>query len=490
MSAVPRPDCPLYDVVVVGSGSAGGIVAARLSEDADCRVLLVEAGPDFPLEAEQPPGFLAGGSVYAPGFVGAGPPTPDVDWSYWSEPLPRSGRRLRLPRGKLVGGSSMTNGCVAVRGRPSDFDGWAERGAPGWSWAEVLPYVELVEREIPIMTYPRELWMPIHEAFASAALELGLRWHDDLNAPDAWDDVVGPWPRNRRNEVRQGTLVTYIRAARPRANFEILDRTLVDSVVLEGDRAVGVRCPDTQGVRREIRASRVVLSAGAYGTPPILLRSGIGPASELAEFGIPCAVDLPVGRGLLEHPGMMFRIGLDPAVARMGWPVLAAIGRGPGWWANPVALDGEAGLAAILFNLAVCDEPRGSIRLASRDPQAPPLIDHHYSDMLGRFDECRGAFDAILATAPFRAADARDFDAELPFAERVEQFLVTGSHPVGGCAIGAVVDPELNVLGVEGLTVADASVLPRNVSNNTNLTCFMVGERAAAFLRGGGGRDG
>jgi choline dehydrogenase len=326
------------DVVVVGGGAGGGVAAARLSEHTGLRVVLLEAGPDFPDELQAPPAFFTGGNSFGEHFAGAGAPTPELDWGYVSEPL-RNGRAVRLDRGRLVGGSTMINGCIAVRARPSDFEDWVERGALGWGWQDVEPFYELVEREIAIKTYPEETWMPIQRLCLEAFVELGYRFEPDLNGPGAWDGVVGPWPQNRRNEIRLGTLVTYIRAARTRSNFTVIGDATVDRVLFDGDRVVGVRYVDANSGPQEIAVENVVLAGGAYGSPSILLRSGIGPADELRQLGISVKADLPTGRRLMDHPGTMFPFEAPPELARMIGPGNAVVARGRGWWGAPHATD-------------------------------------------------------------------------------------------------------------------------------------------------------
>ncbi|MEZ5099918.1 MAG: GMC family oxidoreductase [Thermoleophilia bacterium] len=478
-----------FDVVVCGAGAAGAAAASRLSDDASRTVLLLDAGPDYPDELESPPGFLTGGNILGHNFAGVAAPTPDTDWNYWSPPL-RDGRRVHHKRGKLVGGSTMINGTIGVRGAPVDFDRWQEHGAPGWAWADVKPYVERVETVVPLKRYREERWLPFAKAFKEAFLELGYRWVPDMNGEDAWDGVVGPWPQNRRSEIRMGTLTTYVRRARPRPNFEVRGNALVDRVLLDGGRAVGVRYVDRDGSVVDVEAGEVVVAGGAYGSPSVLLRSGIGPEDELRALGIEPVRNLPVGRGMMEHPQCLFTLRTPPELAEMGnpsWPV-AARAEGNHWWSFPLALDEDEGICAMAFGIAE-DHNDGTVRLASPDPADAPIIDHRLQDVIDsppvQFQHAWSTFRAVVESKAMRSRGVTSPDLERSLEEILQEGMHTGFHPAGGCPIGRVVDEELRVHGIEGLRVADASVFPRHTLNNPNLTCMMLGERVATMIAGG-----
>ncbi len=499
-----------FDVIVVGAGSAGGVAAARLSGEPARRVLLLEAGPDFPDEAKQLPLFAVSGENHwqVPGL-------PEFDWGFEDRDLAgrRGGRPLHLPRGKLVGGTSMINSTIAARPAPFDLDTWADMGNPGWDWASLMPHFIAHETDrdfgdepihgdagpIIIQRYREESWAPVNRVFAEGCAALGIRHAPDLNGLEAHADAFGAMPHNRFKEVRLGTLVTFLRAARARSNLTIRGNALVDRVQIEGGRATGVVWRDATGTAHKAAAPVIVVSAGVYNTPAILQRSGIGPAALLREHGIDVVADLPVGRGLTDHPGIAFMFRADGIAGTTGrffaanWRGPAVDGPEPEWQTHPFPADEEDGLCGLWAYLCR-QESRGSVAIESRDPTVPPLIDHDYlaadADVT-MFTHAWEAARELMATAPFRRCGARWLDPDPDIRTHLLSNMGPAHHQSGTCAMGPdaavnVVGPDLRVHGVDGLMVADSSVFPRTIMHNTNLTCYVVGEVVARRLIGAG----
>jgi choline dehydrogenase len=485
------------------------VVASRLSEDESRRVLLLDAGPDFPDEEEVLPLFAVSGEH---SWLVAG--VPELDWRYWNTDGAgaTSGHRVRLARGKLVGGTSMVNATIAARGAPYDYDRWERMGNPGWAWDDLLPYFIRIENDldfgdqpihgsngpIRVQRYKPETWAAVNHAFYEGCTQLGLHEAPDLNALDAHENVVGAMAHNRFNEIRQGTLVTYIRAARKRPNFTVRGDATVDRVLLDGTRATGVRYLDATGTAVEVSADVVVVSAGVYGSPAILQRSGIGPAEVLRSLGIQPVVNLPVGCHLLDHPGcaVLFRA---PALSGATGRLFATNARGPNnsdgemdWQVHPFPTGHETGMAGLWIYLPRMDA-EGVVQITGADPTAAPLIDHRYNTLesdIQRFERAWEFCLELLHTPAFAAHGAKSIHDGKTVREVLRGGIASANHQVGTCKMGkaddptAVVDHNLRVHGVDNLLVADASIYPDNIMHNTNFTCMVIGEIAADLLRG------
>ena len=491
------------DVVVVGAGTAGCVVAARLSAAVDHRVTLFEAGPDH-TEAELPADV-----------ADASRPTVGHDWGFTAEDDGQRGE-TPLPRAKLVGGCSATNAVFFLRGWPHDYDAWAAAGNPGWGYEELLPVLRAIETDadfagpehgadgpVPVSRIATDDLPPWPRAFLDAAVAGGHRAVGDHNALGAVG--VGPLPRNVSDGTRMSTALTHLAPARGR--LEVRAGATVDRIVHRSGRVGGVRLLDGD----ELAADVVVLCSGTYGTPGILLRSGIGPGAELERLGLRCAVELPgVGANLVDHPLVAIDLPATPGHTGPAFPVLlsmrssAAVADPPdlhlfpaGPFDDPTAPSGAT--FAILTGL-LAPRSRGSVRLRSADPSDPPRIDPAHlrepEDLLRMLAGLREA-RRIAATPPLaellpgpevHPGAAVDDDAGL--ADWLRRHVGSYHHPVGTCAMGtdptsgAVVDHDGAVHGMANLRVADASVMPTIPSANTNLTTIVVAERLAdRFLR-------
>jgi choline dehydrogenase len=493
-----------YDVIVVGGGAAGCVVAARLSEDGTRRVLLLEAGPDY--RTEIPVDVRDGWR-----------PTTSHDWGYIAEP-DEAGVARALPRGKLLGGCSSTNATFALRGHPADYDAWARAGNHGWSFEEVLPFFVRLESDadfggmpwhgddgpLPIRRYGGHELTDVALAGLAALEKAGCGRVPDANAPGAVG--VAATPMNTRDGERVSTAIAYLPAGRPWPNLTVRCGTEAAGLLVERGHVTGVRLANGG----EIRAARVILCAGAYGTPALLMRSGIGPAGHLRQFGIPVVADLPgVGANLADHPAVSVDLGYDPPVRPAPVFQVAATlhsedadGNGPpdlqclvgGPFANRSCGSFFLGVALL--------KPwsRGTVRLRSADPSAAPRIDLGYfrepADLdrlaagLGRVRESATAAAIAELSGGVELAPGRDVANGDPqgLREWIRRNAWTYHHPVGTCAMGpapdsgAVVDASGEVHGVSGLSVADASVMPDIPSANTHIPTVMIAERIASLL--------
>jgi choline dehydrogenase-like flavoprotein len=492
------------DVIVVGGGAAGCVVAARLSEDPACEVLLIEAGPD--LRGAMPEDIRSGWR-----------PTRSFDWGLASEP-DAAGVSRPLPRGKLLGGCSSTNATFALRGSPHDYDRWALAGAQGWAFSEVLPYFVRVERDLdfgdaawhgdsgplPIRRYGATEMTDVSEAALAALVDSGFPPVPDHNAPGAVG--AGPLPVNCLGGMRVSAALAFLPEHGARPNLRILGDGPAASVVLDGLRAAGVRMASGETVRAE----RIVLCAGTYGTPPLLLRSGIGDPDALGRLGIRGRIDLPgVGRGLIDHPGIAISVPVVREPPPLPVHQVVATARSSRAGADdppdlqvfpfgPYPSEAEAGPLMFVAAALLTPRSRGAVELRSADPGDPPRITLGYFDEPEDLDRLMEGLERAEAIARHpalgRLTPAGGDGATVPplgvFERRgwIRAHAWTYHHPVGTCAMGreddprAVVDPGGRVIGIESLTVADASIMPDIPSANTHLPTLMIAERVAEGL--------
>ncbi|WP_425839979.1 GMC family oxidoreductase [Streptomyces fractus] len=497
-----------FDYVVVGGGSAGCVVAARLSEDPDVSVLLIEAGGDERRPDVETPALWSN-------LLGT-----DADWAYETVRQPGTGRAHAAPRGRVLGGSGSINCMAHLRGHRLDFDEWASLGAKGWAYDDVLPYFMRSEdvpdgdrsyRGLGGPLHPRPSAAPgrIGEAFLEGAVSLGHQRVSDLNAAEMLG--IGETDALVREGRRESTASAFLRPAMTRPNLTVLTDALASRLIVEYGRCTGVDYEHGGVSGRARAAAEVVLCAGAVGSPRLLMLSGLGPTEELARAGIIPQVDLPeVGRNLQDHillTGIRYRAdrpltesddGGDPTLfVRTGSPA-----RGPDLhltvmvgdysmpWQEPV----EHGFTFLIGHMR--PRSRGTIRLRSADPAAAPLIDPAYLDDpydleqlilgvehvdrivgTGVFDRWGGVSETSLILQQDRAGIRRAIRSAVSSYFHLSGTCRMGSDP------GAVLDPQLRVNGIAGLRVADASVMPTIVSSNTNAAVVMIAERAADLVR-------
>jgi choline dehydrogenase len=512
----------MYDYVIVGAGSAGCVLAARLSEDPEVSVLLLEAGPpDTKENIHVPLGYLQLART-------------DVDWDYCTAPEPGcGGRRLALPRGKVLGGSSSVNAMIYIRGNRADYDGW---GQPGWAWDDLFPYflkAEDNERGAsqwhgaggPLPVSDQRSGNRITPAFVDAGAEAGLERNEDFNGPG--QDGVGMYQVTQRGGMRASASVAYLHPAMERPNLTVMPYMQVERLLFEGTRAVGVEA-SRLGEAQQLRAEReVILCGGSYNSPQLLMLSGVGPAEHLALREIEPLLDQPaVGANLSDHAASFsvwttpeeesLLLALEPAALEE----FTASQTGP--FASNLAESGgfarvEAGAEApdTQFHVApvhIVDEgmgdpqahgvwvspclltpgSRGSVRLASKDPSAKPIVRNEFftaEEDMPRMTAAVRLMEEICSRPAMRPYCAEPFTApggesEDDLRAHVARTTFPIYHPVGTCAIGSVVDAELRVEGLEGVRVVDASVMPVVPRGNTNAPTIAIAERAADLIKG------
>ena len=489
-------------VVIAGAGTAGCVLAARLSADPGIEVLLLESGPHYRAGA-WPPELTHAFRIIKETH----------DWGFTAQ-AGASPRGVHVPRGQVVGGSSITNATIALRGLPEHYDEWASF-VPGLDWNAMLPWFRMIETDeqfgaapyhgdhgpIPINRWPRDQWFPLLEGFAEAALARGHAWVDDHNAPGAMG--VGPTPFNMQGGVRRTPADLYLDPVLGRDNLTLVTGVRVDRLVLDGTRATGVVVLDeATGERTMHEADHVILCLGTYQSPPVLLRSGVGPADAITPLGIPLVHELPgVGRGMQDHPKISYRFWISTDIPEWPHPWIQVL------LTSKAEVNGEERLFQVMpyvgfvdgghriseFNVQVADSRgrTGRVDIQSTNPMDQPVLRMGWLEAEGDRDLAEAAGRELMAVARTAPLDGMlDPWPHLDDPDHALRTVETFHHPVATLRMGrdndpmAVTDGDGRIRGLDGVWCMDASVIPRVPSANTHLAVIALAEKLGAGFLG------
>ena len=511
-----------FDYIIAGGGNSGAAIAARLSEDPNTKVLLIEAGPHYRSLETIPKDIYSSRAVSVESH----------DWHYITDVIP--GREFTYARGKLTGGCSSVNGTIALRGLEQDFRQWEALGNDGWGWADIAPLYSRIENDIdhgfephhgvngpiPIRRYQQDEYSPCVKAYRRTAMDLGYQWIPDHNHP-AGQDGVGPIPMNRGDDgvLRVSSSVAYLLAAQDRPNLTIMDKTMVNRVVFDGKKATGVEVINASGQSETRVGGEVIVSCGSINSPAVLLRSGIGPKDDLDRLGVSTVLGLQgVGSNLIDHslavvasypkPGVVNDSDADVQVvieytasgsAHINDMQIYCLGK-----LGAERFPGADPSRGLMFGAGVVinrPESRGRVTIDSSDPSVQPRIDHrlnsHAEDLRKMVEGVRRGYQLLTNGALKEISDGIAVlnDEMIADTRTIEKYVTDRSatiwHACGTCKMGpasdnhAVVDSALKVHGVENLRVADCSIFPDHVSRNPMLTAYVVAEKCADMIKAG-----